>query len=107
LTTFVDAACYTDGEFVTVDDREAVSDARLCNECFDECQSVADIPADWELCRTYSRAHNTCHRIYDDVGKRLTHGGHEYSGYEEAHTTLSEMEPEEFERRVLGKGGDA
>jgi len=104
VTSFVDSACYSEGKFVPVTNRAAYSSASLCSNCFDEPDSVDEIPDDFGLCRTYSRRCTTVHRTLQDAGERLTNGSHETSGYSEDWTTLDDMTPEEFEREVLGRG---
>ena len=99
---FVDSACHTEGKFVPVVDRVGFASADLCLNCFDQAATVDQIPDDFDLCRTYSRRGTTLHRTFEDADERLTHGSHDTSGYTEDWTALDQMDPDEFEREVLG-----
>jgi len=100
--TLVETACRARGRFLLVEERRQVITAHVCDNCFESAATVDEIADEHELCRTLSKRGKTVHRTQRDAGEHLSYQENGSENATEAHTALSEMDPEEFEERVLG-----
>lgn len=98
-----DSACPVSGSYTPLTNRPAFAGTPLCNECFDDCDVLDDVPEDWDLVRTYSGSSLTIHRDADDVDGVLSHQSRDTSGYSKPSSKLDSMDLDEFDRLV---GGD-